>query len=462
MSEDKFAFDLGENTLTEEVLETDVGHFSEVLLKFFDRDWRGDVFEDFINRLLFPIFPNNIEYISFIFDGGKGRGKTKKLERTAEVLVSRILLLNHTYNIIPVRSISIAHQFFNETDYQIVLIDDPIYYDSKLKKEAVQNFNRMRHNFAKHRNSGVLIILWALQDSFAIGKLLRKDLSGYIFVDWPSDESDQRFIKRFTHPNAGPLLKTWTEKLRDDHIISFKSRCIITTESWCGYASFDLPQTEEFQDVEYIEPTEETISPIQWEYKRGDYRFKEIARIDVLSLMLWALANYEECISDRKKSGHPINEIQKLKHNHIEAFQLFLEGATGNNMANHFGISRPLLYNKYKHGGWFAIFKKEFVGHLVEWMLTQEGAHYEGYKIIAGTGRVDLLSPDKKKAIEVKSRDQYEKPKEKMLSGEMKQLLDKEDVESELCMVILNSKSALAIISKIAKIDKIDKKIKEA
>ncbi|MCG3255133.1 MAG: hypothetical protein KAU62_03515, partial [Candidatus Heimdallarchaeota archaeon] len=279
------------------------------------REWKGECKEDFLNRLHFPIFEDNIEYIAFLFDGGKGRGKSKKMERTAEILIERFEEEDSTWNLIPVRSTSIAHKYFADADYNLVLIDDPTVYDKKLTKEAVDNFNRMRHIFKLIRKSGVLIIMWTVQDAYQLGKILRKDTSGTVYVDWPSDEFDQNQVRRNCHPQAEPLLKTWTTKIRDEHKIEFKGRCIITTESWTGYANFELPKTERFQDFEkqYIEPEQdETISLSNFDSEGIDFSYPVFDKVDVTDLITLALDQRKE-IMQQLKINSPRLEDRKFK-----------------------------------------------------------------------------------------------------------------------------------------------------
>jgi len=223
------------------------------------REWKGNVTEDIINRLSFPVIKNNVQFISVIIDGGKGSGKTMKMLVLAELIVERIKEMDESYNIIPVRSISQVHEHFTNDHYQIALIDDGSRYDKNVEAgKAIEQFNEIRHIFEKEQNKkeGVLIVIWTLQDSFQIGKRLRKDLSAYIFTDFPLDEYSQNFIKRVSHPRALHLLSSWAQKIKDEHRIEFKNRCIITTESWAGYGVFPLP-SEQFRRIEFIEPVKE-------------------------------------------------------------------------------------------------------------------------------------------------------------------------------------------------------------
>jgi len=450
---------LGEEIETKEELDLDVGFFKNVKIAQEERrEWRGNVKEDFLNRLHFPIFEDNIEYIGTLFDGGKGRGKSKKMERTAEELVIRFLEEQTTYNIIPVRSVSIAHHYFQPTDYQIVMIDDPTYYDKKLTQEAVADFNRMRHIFKKLRTSGTLITMWTCQDSYQLGKVLRKDLSNNVYVDWPSDNYSQDYIRRRTHPRAETLLKDWTKLIRDDHRIEFKGKCIISNESWCGYANFKLPETEFFINLEYIDiQPEETVKvKTALRHSSGEYDFTPVEEFHDLESILDSLANWDYVKKSRKI------KTAKLKTKHIEAYILKLQGWTINNIASEYGVSDTALTNSYAYGGWFSIVQTELIGHLLEWALVQEGRYYEGYKMIAGNGRVDLLSQDKSKAIEVKCRNRITTPSKDMLSGEMQEMLEKDSHECELCLCITNKNLGLFRVYKITKSPQKDKEEKKA
>ena len=387
------------------------------------REWKGECKEDFLNRLHFPIFEDNIEYIAFLFDGGKGRGKSKKMERTAEILIERFEEEDSTWNLIPVRSTSIAHKYFADADYNLVLIDDPTVYDKKLTKEAVDNFNRMRHIFKLIRKSGVLIIMWTVQDAYQLGKILRKDTSGTVYVDWPSDEFDQNQVRRNCHPQAEPLLKTWTTKIRDEHKIEFKGRCIITTESWTGYANFELPKTERFQDFEkqYIEPEkDETISLSNFDSEGIDFSYPVFDKVDVTDLITLALDQRKE-IMQQLKINSPRLEDRKFK-----AFRShYIDGVTLDNLAEQFGLKGSSNFtNSAKSGGWFAHIRQEYLGHALEYLLTQPGQIYEGYKRIAGNLHIDLLKDDI--GIEVKTRHRpNDSPSDDWLSTHtIKQLLE--------------------------------------
>ena len=388
------------------------------------REWRGECLEAFLNRLHFPVFENNIEYIATLFDGGKGRGKTKKMERIAELLIERFEEEGSTWNLIPVRSVTIAHKYFKDTDYNLVLIDDPAFYDKTLSKEAINNFNRMRHIFETLRKSGVLIIMWTCQDSYQLGKILRKDLSGgYVFVDWPNEDYSEDYIRRRTHKEAEPLLRAWTEKLRDEHKLEFKGRCIITNESWTGYANFELPKTERFQDFkkQYIEPEQdETISLSNFDSEGIDFSYPVFDKLDVTELITLALDQRKE-IMLKLKINSPRLEDRKFK-----AFKShYIDGVTLDNLAEQFGLKGSSNFtNRATSGGWFAHIRQEYLGHALEYLLTQPGQIYEGYERVAGNLHIDLIKDEI--GIEVKTRHRpNDSPSDDWLSTHtVKQLLE--------------------------------------
>jgi hypothetical protein len=91
------------------------------------------------------------------------------------------------------------------------------------------------------------------------------------------------------------------------------------------------------------------------------------------------------------------------------------------------------------------------IGHLLEYLLVQEGAYYDGYKIIAGKSHIDLFSEKENKAIEVKSRGDSTTPNIDMLSKEMKHMLEEGNIDCELCLCIIKKSKALFIIYQITK-----------
>ncbi|MHA1197385.1 MAG: hypothetical protein ACTSSM_14975 [Promethearchaeota archaeon] len=451
MRKKNLILNLGAESGTEVTLTIDIGPYVDLHHRSTKREWRGDVTDDLINRLVFPLYPGNIQFISTIIDGGKGSGKTQKAKRIAERVVDEITELGYSYNIIPVRSISQVTSFFDDSDYQICIIDDGSRYDSRLQQAILEDFNEIRHIYAiqKSNKTGVLIIIWTLQDSFQVGKLLRKDLTAYIFTDCPLDEYSQNFVDRLACGRGIDLLSAWAQKIKDEHKIEFKSRCIVSTESWAGYAKFELPQTEYFRNLEFIEPEE--TNAISMNYLDGDYLFKEKERINILDELIAALQNYDAILKERKI------KTKKLKSKHVEAYIQYLQGWTYDNIAESHGVKTQALSNSYADGGWFSIVREEAIGHIVEWVLVQDNAYYSQYKIIAGNERVDLLSPDEQKAIEVKCRHRYEKPSAKMICTEMHKILSTNSKECELALCIVRKKTAQCRIYTITKNNKNDK-----
>lgn len=443
-------------------LQTAVGKSKKSQEKPDKREWLSNkCYEQLLNRIFYPVYEDNIEFISILIDGSPGSGKTSKAGTIIEDLIVRIEEEKKSYNIIPIEYILQAADYYEPTNYNIVVIDDAIEYNEKLAKKAKADFNRVRHVFKAKtsRTNGVVIFIWTVQDGFRLEKHVRKQLRAYIFNSCPSDESDEWFIDRMTCNKGMALLRNWEYKLHDEHAIHYKGRCVISTPSWAGWCNIELPKTEFFRNLKdhVIRHEQSENISVKWDKVSGDYRFQEIERFDNIPLVVWGLENWQKVLQERT-----IPEVQKLKQKHIDAFILKLQGMSSPAIAEEFGLSsRQAIDNSYEYGGWLAIVRTEFIGHLLEWLLHQEGSYYEGYTWIAGVGRVDLLSPDKKKAIEVKARQDYETPSHTMLSNEMKKMLDEDSHECELCQVIIRKNKCMFIIFKIDQIIQKDNKIGE-
>jgi len=449
---------LGDQTSTEVTLNIDIGACSKIaLVNKSRREWRGNVTEDLINRLFFPILTNNVEFVTILVDGRPGSGKTTKVKRIVELLVQTIKESGYQYNLMPVRSIKQVAAYFDNADYQIAIIDDASRYDDKLARIAAANLDEIRHIFQEkaERKSGVLIIFWIIQDSFVLPKRIRKYIPVSIYNSCPGSEYDINYIDRITCGKGIDLLTNWETKIYDEHRIEFKSRCIVSTPSWAGYAVFDLPKTDELKNLEFINPSEsestEDESYISMNYYDGEYIFKEKERVDLLDELIVALQNHDKILREREIS------TKLLKPKYVEAYIQYLQGWTYDNIAEYHNVTPQALSNSYENKGWFAIVREEIIGHILEYVLVQDGNYYSGYEIIAGNGRIDLLSPDKQKAIEVKCRHRYEKPSKSMICAEMHKILSESKKTCELALCIVRKKTAQCRIYEIFKHDKQDK-----
>lgn len=464
----------GNITHSDETLILDTGIYSDTQhIKQSKREWRGDIKKDFFNRTISPVFPTRIEYIAWVIDGGKGSGKTTTADSIYEsilkdVTISEIIFTpNHPesaeVNLIPVRSIKQVFSLLDSRPYQVLLIDDASRYNKTLLNEVLQDFNELRHIYGKLTGEGVIILLLMVQDLFQLGKVLRKDTSGTIFKECPQDESDQHYIDRQTCYRGIDLLSVWTSKVKDDKILSFLSRAVVSTESWTGYMNINMsddPRFRPYQEhanpvgIKINEPELEEDS-ISFDFKSGDYSFTEINRFKDLDLIIDGLKNWSEIKTKIKL------KTKKLRQKHIEAYIMHLKGSTLSHTAEEFGVSDTLLTNDYDNHGWFAIIRREFIGHMLEYLLVQDEQYYSGYTRIAGNTRVDLESPDKQTVIEVKCRHKNETLNKKMLSTEMIKLLETAEKECQLCFCLVRKKTALFKIYSITKTTKTTKEEKQ-
>lgn len=216
-----------------------------------------------------------------------------------------------------------------------------------------------------------------------------------------------------------------------------------------GLSVFYLPEIDDSTlfDLELDEESEKEIISKPYAETRGDYQLLVVDEFINNEVILEALYNW-------KHIKEKLNLTTKhLKQRHIDAFIKYMQGIDAETIGDMKGVSASAITNKYSESGWLATVRTEILGHLIEYQLTQGGQYYENYKRIAGNARVDLLSPDKSKAIEVKTRWQKETVTEKMYSKEMIKLLD-EGVSCELCSINIRYNKAFFKIYKITKIAK--------
>jgi len=368
------------------------------------KEWRDDVKADLLNRLCFPVLPNNVEFISVIIDGGKGTGKTSKMKRIAELLVEMIEEQGNTYNIIPVRSIKQVPQYFNDADYQIALIDDGSRYDKRLGGKVIEQFNEIRHIFEEIRTSGVLIIIWTLQDSFQIGKILRKDLSAYIFNSFPMDEYSANFIRRTAHPLALQYLNTWTTKVRDEHLLKFKGKCIVATESWAGYAEFGLPKTEFFKQLKFIDPetddssatedTDDTEEDVEEDIKQ-DATFYEILQHFVTKIAK-KIRQTEEWYYDALNMKY----FSEHLHSWREIAEVLNEKYDLNLRADSYRVGVRKILISFSNTDWGNVLEFAVLRYL-NTRLRQSGLQ-QTFSRFSGSDRPDLLFSDQRLALNCK------------------------------------------------------------
>lgn len=436
-----------------------------------DREWRGDVTDDFFNRMLPEIHEDKIKVRDLLIDGTREFGKTTMACAIAEQLVLRIEELGHSYNIITVRSFKQVFKQLNTAPYQIILIDDARKFNRRLSEESMNNFQEIRHIFEKLVSSGVIICIWMIQDSYRLEREVRDQMVAMAYKNLKMSNYYRRDLVETLGYEIGKkaisILGSWSEAKIDRDNYSVLDNAILVTESWVGIISITESDNSEWRPYKPItnekgivfpEPAPDEVCLIpskEWRHLSGEYQFLEFDRFSNMPLIKYGLENWEEIYREKQWA-----EVQKVKQHHVEAFAMWIiDGISMPNIAAEFGLSsRQALGNDYKAGGWFSYVREELIGHLVEYLLTMDGEYYENYKIIAGQGKVDLLSPDKKKAIEIKVRQQHETPTFEMLSGQMIQYLEGDSHECELCMCILTKKKAMFKVYKIGKLDKTAKK----
>jgi hypothetical protein len=454
---------IGQQTSADVVLTIDPATASSLnVFSRSKREWRKNVKDDFYNRTISPIFSDRIEYIGWLFDGGKGSGKSTKgcsiyekilKDVSSEIIFEENYVHSPEVNLIPVRSLKQVFPLLNAKLYQVIIVDDASRFNKALIEEVKQDFNEIRHIYGELTGEGVIILLFMCQDLFQLAKFLRKDLSGFCYNDAPQDESDQNYIDRQTCGKGMNYLTNWTSKVKDDKNISFLSKCVVSTESWAGYMTIPRSKDKKFRPwqkhanpvgIKFLEPSEQSATI---DFTDGEYLFEEIERVCILKGLIGALENYDSIVQERKITTN------KLNSDHVKAFILYLKGMTYDNIGEEQDpkVTASAIGNDYNNSGWIAIVREELIGHVMEWVLVQNQAYYENYSIIAGKGRVDLLSPDKQKAIEVKSRKRKGNPKKEHLSKEMKRILSEGVISCELAFCEVKSKLANCVIYSIVK-----------
>ena len=405
------------------------------------RVWIGKANKQFYKRLISDVVPGRVEYIAFVIDGGKGTGKTTKICSIYEFILKYLAKKNNeeisykdnhpesnSVNLIAVRSLQQVKYHLDERPYQIVLIDDAVRYNNKITREVINDFHEIRHIYGQFVAQGVLIFLWTVQDNFAIQKSLRKDLSGYIWTDVPLTEHDRNFINRNSCYRGLVLLRNWSSKVRDEKKLEYMSRSIISTESWAGW--LDIPQSKDSHfkpyhprscpvGIRFISPEEDELllSNVEVTEKRvipsGKVIFKLIETGDSFELIKAAY--------DRRKELCQKLSIN-LEEKYFEAFHdRFILGHDISSIAQKFGVSDAAIANNYARGGWLAKVKELYLGHAIEYLLTE--TIYQGYNRIAGNEHIDLRCDNI--GVEVKVRGRKETPNESWLSNHSLELIEK-------------------------------------
>jgi len=325
---------------------------------------------------------------------------------------------------------------------QILFLDDAGMQTQTAAKTLIAKFTSIRHTFSQKRTTGVIIVLFAVQDYFLLAKKLRSTLHVEFFKHAPTNKHDISQIKGFLGYLAMKLLLKISKKVFEEHKYEWLSTCIAKTISGTvGTFEYDFIKSKD-SVLKVLETDPDT--PSVFAITDGDYQFLPLKEFENNELVIEALYNWQ---SIKKK----INLSTKLlKQVHIDAFIKYMQGDRPETIAQSFNRTASAITNNYKGRGWLAIVRTEILGHLVEYQLTQAGQYYDGYKRIAGNARIDLLSKDKKKAIEVKVREQRETPTVRMFSKEMLELLEK-DKPCELCSCVIRENKATFKIFKISK-----------
>ncbi len=399
-----------------------------------------DITPDVIS-ILFPPIPEgaNIQFRSSQVFGIMGLGKTS-LYRALAVFAYKNYNSNlKNINLISHESLDVLIDNIDSKSVQVLFVDDAGLENHAAAKELIGKFTRIRHIFAEKRKAigkknGVIVVLFAVQDIYLITKKLRSTVHVDIFKNAPTNDHDKGRLAKKIGLAAIKKLDSISNDVFKKHKYEALSECVVSTIcSDVGFITYDLI-LEEDSIITEIEAEAEPVNI--FETTDGDYNFLELREFSGNEMIIRSLYNWKFI---KKK----INlETKKLKHKHTEAFIRYLKKDSASEIADKFKVSDSSITNNYDDSGWLAIVRTEIIGHLIEYQLTQPGEYYAGYKRIAGTGRIDLLSPDKSKAIEVKMRKQRESPTYKMLSGEMFKLL-KEGFHCELCYCVIRSNEAV-------------------
>jgi hypothetical protein len=407
-----------------------------------------DITKDVIS-ILFPPIPkgDNIQFRSSQVYGIMGTGKTSLYRSMGFFAWLKYFSDLKNVNLIIHESLDVLMANIDSKPVQVLFVDDAGLENQDAAKKLISKFTRIRHIFEEKRKNigkknGVIVVFFAVQDIYLITKKLRSTVHVDIYKNAPTNDHDKNKLAKKIGLVAIKKLDDISDQVFKKHNYEALSECVASTI--CGDTGFI---TCDFisSDDSIITEIEAEAEPINnFKITKGDYELYEIDEFINTELIIRALVNWEFI---KEKIGL---ETKLLQQRHIDAFKKYLEGYGLESIGDELGVSGAAIGNNYENRGWLAIVREEILGHLIEYQLTQPGEYYEFYTRIAGTGRIDLLSPDKSKAIEVKSRWQKETITGDMFSTEMKKLLE-EGFPCELCSCVTRYNKAFFKIYQILK-----------
>jgi len=234
------------------------------------KEWRGNVTEDLINRMCPELLEGHILDRSLLIDGHKQFGKTTTACSLVYEFVKRITEWGKTYNIMAVRSFAQVKTRINTANYQIIIIDDARRFNKNLAEEVMNDFNEIRHIFAKKQHTGCIIFIWTIQDGYKVDKEIRDQLSAIMLkalklTNWSTDDM-KRLVGKDNIDKVIYYMGAWLEAVLDRNDLKTLSKSIVVTHTWLGYVIINPAPIPEFRPykpivnergIRFIEPEPE-------------------------------------------------------------------------------------------------------------------------------------------------------------------------------------------------------------
>ena len=393
-------------------------------------------------RTLFVPIPEDDENIQFrtcqIY-GIPGVGKTSLFRFFGSEIINHYG--KEKVNAVKSENLDLLMDNIKNKEVNALFLDDAGLQTQTAGKKLIAKFSRIRHILEEKRKNGAILVFFAVQDPFLLEKKFRSTLHVEIFKNAPTNDYDKRVLVQNIGYVALKELEHINKMVFQKHRYEYLSQCVARAVDTVGILKYPFISSRDsvLREIKAEGESQKTFS-----INEGDYGFlplKEFVDSDSVIEALYNWTNIKEKIKLTTKL---------LKPRHIDAFIKYMQGQKYESIAESFNVTASSITNNYKAGGWLAIVRTEILGHLVEYQLSQKGKYYEGYKRISGKSRVDLMSPDKNKAVEIKVRQQRKTPAVDMLSKEMIDLLEK-GFSCELCYCVIRYNSAVFKIFKITK-----------
>ncbi|MGQ4915660.1 MAG: ATP-binding protein [Candidatus Asgardarchaeia archaeon] len=369
-------------------------------------------------KVLFPpIADDVVKFRSFLIEGVMESGKTTLLRFLAKKAIQKY---GNDVNVIGSDSFEILLENMNEKLVQLLILDDAFRYQGKLANSLVASLFEIRHIYEErfNREAGIIIVGSVIQRYWALDVNLRSKINVTFFKSCPFNKYDIDALRAIIGNHGVRFLRKINREifLRNNNKIKSFSVVKLNFEEEPGIFKSTFVSKDEDpitwimkKDLEQREITE-VSDGIETE----DYIIKPVKKIDDPDFLQQIIKAFPRTFH-RLKKLYGNNPFKKFKTKHLEAwYNYYSTGASLDRIAEHYGVSKSALINKYEQGGWFSIVDRELLGHLAEDALI--ATYFPDYKVVAGESEPDLISEDKKTIVEVKVRRRFEGPNINMLN----------------------------------------------